>query len=71
MLGTYGKSDSGGRPYASHAGDLDSRPRYDKLKSLKQVVTALLPNARQRANVTDPWKRPQRRISHATVGMAR
>ena len=37
-----------GRALASHAGERGSIPGRDKPKSLKQVVTAPLPNARQK-----------------------
>ena len=36
-----------GRAYALHAGDQGSIIRRDRAKSLKQVVTAPLPNALQ------------------------
>ena len=34
-----------GRAFASHVGDRGSTPGWDRPKSLKQVVTASLPNA--------------------------
>ena len=36
-----------GRAFPSHAGYLGSIPSRDRPKSLKQVVTVLLPNTRQ------------------------
>ena len=41
-----------GRSFASHVGDLGSIPGRDQPKSLKQVVTAPLPNARQQMCVS-------------------
>ena len=38
--------------FVSHAGDRGSAPSQDRLKSLKQVVTALLPNSRQQVWVS-------------------
>ena len=41
-----------GRSFASHTGDRGSIPGRDKPKSLKQVMTAPLPNARQQVWVS-------------------
>ena len=44
-----------GRAFASCAGDRGLIPGRDRPKSLKQVVTAPLPNARQQATSTNAW----------------
>ena len=61
-----------GGVFASHAGDQGSIPDRDKFKSLKQVVTAPLLNARQYVCVSrvlgdDYYKRMPR----VTVGLVR
>ena len=57
---------------ASNAGEQGSIPGRDKPKSVKQVVTAPLPNARQQVWVSWILEDGQfKGLAHVTVGVAR
>ena len=61
-----------GRAFASHAGDRDSIPDRDRPKSLKQVVTVRLPNARQQVRVSaNLGNNHYKGLARVTVGVAR